>query len=354
MMDMLGHVMEDRRTAKGKTGGTLSHHTIEIWRTKLSHPVRIIGPKAPLSECDYDAVSRFLADRGRERKWKGATEPVSQHELWKELSALRFGLRLEKQRGAYPHDVDVVTRTRRFAVGSKPRKRYLSWEEIPKLLGALLQEDPQRVSAERLGEARYMRANGNTLASVAAWLDCSVSTVKRYLDMPDPGPVRGGLVRAQHTAWLIATAARDAEATRAELRDHDFDKWRVFIRGTKTAAAEAVIPIAPVFRPLLTFAVQGRPKTGPLFPAWANIGRSLALACKRAGIPRVSPNDLRRTHTSLLSQAGISNSELKHVTRHTTTRMLDIHYAQTNLDAVADALEKVTPRDNLLPHKKER
>lgn len=348
VMDMLAHVLEDRRTATGKTGGTLSPETLEVWRVKLGHFVRVVGPSTPLAEVDFDLVGKYLEKRERER--------AGQHTRSKELGALRFALRLEKQRGAYSGDVDHVTRKSRYAVGYKPRKRHLSWEEIPLLLAALIQEDPQRVTLAKLEEAMMLRAAGLTLAQVAHKLRCAISTAKRYLTMcaDDLAPKRGGDLRARHAAWFIATGGRDAESHRAELADHVLTeangerRWTVRIRGTKTGRADAVIPIAAVFHQLLEFALEGAPAAGSIFTEWTNVGRSLKLACERAGIERVSPNDLRRTHMSLLSQAGIPNSELKHISRHTTTRMLDLVYAHTNNEALTRALDRV-PARNLLP-----
>jgi len=353
MMDMMRHVLEDRKTAKGKTGGVLSPETMEVWRVKLSHPVRLIGPNMPLSEVDYLAVGKFLEARAKERRHPGSNEAVSQHTISKELAALRFGLRLEKRNEAYPYDVDWVTRSRSFAVGYKPRKRHLTWEEIPLLLGGLLQEDAQRVTPELIATAKKLRRGGYTLKGVARAMKCSMATAHRYLNMPEPKPTRGGDLRAKHAAWIIATGARRKESYRAELRDHDFKAWRVHLRGTKTGSAERTIPIAPPFRSLLTFAVEGRPEKGALFPRWANIWRSLRLACKRANIEPLSPNDLRRTHASLLQQSGVVLEDLKHVMGHTTTRMLEVTYASTNLDALSRALEKVKTRP-LLPGGKKR
>lgn len=338
--DMIAHVLADRKTAKGKTGGTLAPESLGVWETKLGHWARMLGIETPLAEVDYDAVGRGLDQR--------EVEGASQHTRSKELAALRFGLRLEKQRGAYPHDVDHVTRTHRFAVGYKPRKRHLTWEEIPKLLAGLLQETSQRVPKERLDHAKYMRGNGQTLASIAAFLECSVSTVKRYLDMPDPEPSEGASLRAQHAAWIIATGGRRKESYGAEAGDHNVALWQVRIRGTKTGEADRVIPIAPPYRALLIFALAGRPSSGPIFPHWANVGRSLKLACARAGIERVSPNDLRRTHSSLLRQAGIALEDLAPIMGHTTTRMLELVYGRTNVEALGRALDKV-PEHDVLP-----
>jgi integrase len=37
---------------------------------------------------------------------------------------------------------------------------------------------------------------------------------------------------------------------------------------------------------------------------WVNVRRDLAAACRRAGIERVTPNDLRRTFASGMKQGG--------------------------------------------------
>lgn len=337
---MIAHVLADRKTAKGKTGGVLSPETLEVWRVKLGHFGRINGMATPLSEVTYETVGSFLDQRER--------EGASQHTRSKELSALRFGLRLEQESGNYAYNVDHVTRARRFAVGYKPRKRHLSWEEIPKLLGGILQEDSQRVPMERIEEAKRLRRL-LTLKQVADDMQCAVSTVKRYLTMPDPEPTRGGEFRARHAAWIIATGARWAESERAEKRDHDFDAWRVYLRGTKTGAAERTIPIAPPFRALLAFALVEAPSSGEIFGAWSNVNRSLRLACKRASIERVSPNDLRRTHSSLLRQAGVPLEDLAPVMGHKGTRMLELVYGRTNLEALGRSLDKVSAGPSLLP-----
>jgi integrase len=282
--EMITHVLEDRRRARGKLGATLSEHTLEIYRVKLGHVARVLGWSTGIADITYDAVGCFVTKR--------ESEGASQHTIHKELKALRFALRLEAERGAYIGNVDHVTRTRRFAEGYVPRKRHLVWEEIGRLIGVMV-----------------------------------------YSRSPE---------RAQHVAWLIATAGRLGESYRAEMRDHDLDAWTVRMRGTKTAGADSVIAIAPAFRRLLGFAIAGRPETGPLFPRWLNVHRSLIIAAKNAGIERVSPNDLRRTHASLLRQAGVALEDIREVTRHESTRMLEMVYGRTNLAATERALSHVT------------
>lgn len=336
--DMIEHALEVKRRSKGKLGGTVTESTIEICRTKLGHIERVLGADKPLAEVDYDAVGEFIAQRETE---PGATRgsTVSQHEISKELQQLRFALRIEKARGNYPHDVDHVTRKGQFAVGYVPRKRHLTWELIPALIESIVWGNAGKVTQDTLDRARALRASGMNVRQVATEMQVGYATAHRYLRMQVAKPSKVAIARAQHTAWIIACCARRIESYRAEMRDHDLVNWRVRLRGSKTGAADSVITIAPRFRSLLAFSLRERPKSGPLFPHWGNLYRSLGLACRRIGIDPISPNDLRRTHASLLSQAGVPHSVLKNVTRHTTTLMLDRVYGQQTVESTARVIE---------------
>src|SRR4029077_6790764 len=125
------------------------------------------------------------------------------------------------------------TRTRDFAAKYEPRERHLSWEEIPRLLGAMLAEQSHRVPPEKLRRAREYRDEGRAFQEIAKLMGCALSSAKRYASMPDPEPSDDAKARAQHVAWYIATAGRDGESHRAELADHDLVNWTVRLRGTK-------------------------------------------------------------------------------------------------------------------------
>jgi integrase len=84
--------------------------------------------------------------------------------------------------------------------------------------------------------------------------------------------------------------------------------------------------------------------TGPLVEPWSNIGRDLPAACLRAGVPRVTPNDLRRTFASWLIQAGVSNRIVAALLGHTTTRMVDLIYGQLSDATLAAAIAKLPGR----------
>jgi len=285
--DMIAHVLEDRRAAKGRRG-LVTAKTLKYHEEKLGHFARLWGEALPLAEITYDLVGKYIAQRRTEPGSANGTT-VSQHTIHKELQDLRLGLRLESARGAYPGNVDHVTRSRRFAVGAKKRERFLTWPEIAALIGSFLATE--------------------------------------------------SIERAQQVAWHIAVGGRMSESEHAERKDHDLTTWRVRIRGTKSKKADAVIPIAPAFRRLLEWSLYDRPNK--LFTPWLNFNRALKRACERAGIERCSSNDLRRTHMTLLSHAGIPNEVLKNISRHTTTRMLDERYVVDDLDVTSRLIEGV-------------
>lgn len=294
---MIAHAMEAHRHAKGRLGGRVTEKTIRYHEEKLGHFARIFGEARTLSSVDYDLVGAYI--RQRESEPGSATDTsVSPSTIGKELKDLRFALKLQRARGAYQRDVDHVTRTNAFAAGSEKRERYLPWPEIAALIAAVADYGPQ---AGELGD----KASANQT------------------------------MRAQQVAWHIAVGGRFSESEHAEMKDHDLVNWRVRVRGTKSKKADARIPIAPAFRRLLEFSLWGRPKTGKLFKPWLNFNRALKRACERAQIARCSTNDLRRTHMTLLHQAGIPNEVLKNISRHTTTRMLDERYAVDDVAATA-------------------
>lgn len=351
--DMIDDALEVKRHSKGKRGGTVTKNTLDICRAKLGHFARILGDERPLADVDYDAVGRVITQREKEPgSTKGST--VSQHEISKELQHLRFALRIQKIKGNYPHDVDHVTRTGKFAVGYEPRKRYLTWETIHPLLESIIWGNAGKVTQATIDRARALRAAGRNCRQIATEMQVGYATAHRYLRMKTVEPTAMAIVRAQHTAWIIACCARRIESYRAEMCDHDLVNWRVRLRGSKTGIADSVITIAPRFHDLLLFALRERPEVGPMYPHWGNLYRSLGLACRRIGIEKISPNDLRRTHASLLSQAGVPHSILKNVTRHTTTLMLDRVYGQQTLESTAHVIANIDTNWLALPKSTER
>jgi integrase len=82
-------------------------------------------------------------------------------------------------------------------------------------------------------------------------------------------------------------------------------------------------------RELLDFALEhARGREGRLFLPRMKFGQTLARACDRAGIPRCTPNDLRRTYSTWLRAEGVPNELSAPTMGHKDTRMLDRVYAR--------------------------
>jgi hypothetical protein len=91
-------------------------------------------------------------------------------------------------------------------------------------------------------------------------------------------------------AFILATGARWGETDRARREDVQTVGERVLLRGTKTDLAARTVPIVGAGHDLLAHALRcAEGEEGLLFRPWGNARRDLAQACKRAGIPAVSP-----------------------------------------------------------------
>lgn len=206
-------------------------------------------------------------------------EGASDSTQYKEWVALNGVLKSAKHRGRFPRDIGAL-KPPRLTPKYVPRETWLTWTQADALL------------AELAGDHRRI------------------------------------------VAFVLATGARRSEWMRAEGVDIDMKRGVVRIRGAKTEGADAVVPIPAPMRRWLKIAGQ------PPFPPWTNARRGLERACKRAGIPRVTWNDLRRTFTSLLHQAGVPDHLLRHLTRHTTTAMIQRVYAKQTPEALAKLVDR--------------
>jgi integrase len=68
--------------------------------------------------------------------------------------------------------------------------------------------------------------------------------------------------------------------------------------------------------------------------------RDLAAICERAGVPVVTPNELRHSCTSLLADLGVAHEELADLLGHTTTEMVEQTYRH-RLRPVVDVARRV-------------
>lgn len=280
------------QTKKKRAAGTIDMH-----ETKAGHIARVFAAHDPpvvfIGDVTAQVVDEYIATRIDE----GAARPT----IKKELGTLGMVLVWAKRRKVFPFDIDEVM-PESFDARYVPRKRWLTPEELDKLIAAF---EPHP-SIGMMEPRRDMQA----------WI-----------------------------LWTVATGGRWSESVRAQRCDVDLAAGTVRVRGTKTEESERVIPIVRSVAPLLERALELAPGhgEGELF-AWEatdrpRVWRSLAAACKRAGIDRVSANDLRRTLASWLVQGGAIPAHVGKLLGHTTGRMVERVYGQLPASQLGKLIE---------------
>jgi integrase len=141
--------------------------------------------------------------------------------------------------------------------------------------------------------------------------------------------------RAAAVRLSLATAARLSEIRRIRREDVDTSTWTVRVRGTKTTSANKPIPIPEPLRPWLLEALPFLP-----LPAWPRMSADVGEKSEELGMPRVTPNDLRRTTATRLIAAGVALDIVAKILRHTTPAMVFKVYGQ----ATAEQLGTVAAR----------
>jgi integrase len=284
LRDALSRLLIDRRQ-RGRAEGTIG-----MYATKAGQLTRVLGGTMPLASITATAVDRFVSQR--------LDEGASRNTIGKELTTLRSALKIARRRGEYAGDVAAVMPVG-WSLEYRPRRRVLR----------------------------------------------SAADLQELVD--ELAPARGA-----HVCFLVATAARDAEVARARRADVDLARGVVQLRGTKTELSDDAIAVVAWMRALLEHVLATCPGSR-LFRPWTNIRRDLAEACERvaarrtgrpleevkgsaelqAAFPRVSPNDLRRTHATWLRAAGVDLGLVARQLRHVDTRMVSRVYGR--LDAVS-------------------
>jgi len=140
--------------------------------------------------------------------------------------------------------------------------------------------------------------------------------------------------------WVLIASfagARASEVERLCWEHVDLASGWVLLPGTKTAKSRRRVPLAPELAEAL--AREGN-KSGPVVRPWSAVRRDLGVACARAKVPRVTPNDLRRTFASWLKQAGNDSMVVAKLLGHSTSRMVELVYGHLStkeyLGAIAD------------------
>lgn len=254
--------------------------TQSYYRAKCGQLARLLEPDdqpTPLRLVDASMLDRYVEVR-REEEAADTT-------IRKELAVFSLALKLAKRAKIWSGDREAIMPELEDAT-YVPRTRWLPYGEAARLLGELIPDHAARV------------------------------------------------------AFILATGARWSETesvTRAEIEGASI----VPLHGTKTRLAERLAPIVlEEQRELVAFALTHAGGEGTLFAPWPNVRRDLAAACKRAGIERCSPNDLRRTLAHWLRQAGAPSDLVAPVLGHADTRMVQRVYGRLVGVELADALAR--------------
>lgn len=290
------------RRVKGCADGTLS-----MYEQKIAHLGRLLGDDLPLAHIDAPKVDRYIATR--------LAEHASRNTIGKELTTLRGILKVAQRAGTFPRPLFEVMPTE-WSNDYEPRRTFLTPAQVTALIEWLA---APRAYTDALGRKGTREAGED---------------------------VR--LNRAAYVAFVVATGARFSEANRATRAQIDLKEGLVYFKISKTAKKgkrEKWVPIRPATRPLLeqvVAATSGRGSGVPMFERWGNIRRELATACTALGLPRVTPNDLRRTHANWLREAGTDNATIADVLGHMDSRMVDRVYGKLRPKQLRDRVLAAT------------
>jgi integrase len=268
-----------------------SPETLEMYSYHIGHLNRLIGAETPLVAVDADAIDRYVRARREETIGKEGRKQVSARTVDKELGTLRQILRFALRRGWYHKPLEAVLPE--SAGGAyEPLNRWLPLDGVRLLLA-------------QLPEAR-----------------------------------------AATCAYIVATNADWSAVERAERYDLGTARMctrTVMVRGSKNPKRWREVPVVAPFGDLLE-----QPRAWLLahgsFPPWGNSTRDLAAACKRAGVPRVTVRDLRRSHGKILRARGVSPHLIGSMLGHVDSRMAELVYARIEPEDLARLVATETGR----------
>lgn len=266
--------------------GKMAPETLDMYRQKAGTLTRLLGAEARLAQIDGATFAAYI-DARREDFRASTGKAITESTLYKEWVAFRGILKQAWRAQRYGRD-PASLKPAHFGPDYKPRTTALTWPQVTALL---------------------------------EWL-------------PE--------VRRKPVAFALAFGARRREVFRAQAGDIGPETVR--IRGTKTDAADAVLPITSLMVGPATLAFE------PPYAPWPNARRDLEYACAQLGIPRVTWNDLRRTFASLLVQSGVAPHLVAKLLRHKTTAMVDRVYGRQTTESLAHLIEAQI-REPLVNHK---
>lgn len=201
------------------------------------------------------------------------------------------------------------------------------------LLKALLVHAYRHKHIRRIPDLAVFRIKGSTKRVRQEVEPLTADEVRRLLAAASSTRDRGLFATA------IGQGLRPSELVRMRWEDIDWQIPAMDVRGSKTEASEATIPITPIAHPHLRahWMAEGQPAEGFVWvtrsgqPYASPVGwrKALETALRKAGITRhFTPYNCRHSFATLAWSAGIPKEIARRILRHTDDRMLDKVYAR--------------------------
>lgn len=123
-------------------------------------------------------------------------------------------------------------------------------------------------------------------------------------------------------------------------RREDIAADTVWVRGTKTAARARRIPRVAVFETFIRHAMAYALDGDVLFGTWGNMARDVERACKKAGVPKFTARDIRRSCATWMAKAGVPFPVAAKFMGHASLTMLLKVYAKFGVDDIGAAIRE--------------
>lgn len=146
--------------------------------------------------------------------------------------------------------------------------------------------------------------------------------------------------RRYHVLAYLQLGLRRSELFRIYPTDVNLVRGDVHVRGTKTEGADRVIPLSPSARAMFETLLPSAEPDRPIFSIWSTGSciRDLKAACKRAELPPLCFNDLRRTFCSLMWSAGVSPQHCAALMGHKSLDMVTRVYGRLSAKSLQSAV----------------
>jgi integrase len=300
----VGQAIEEHVAAKKL--GKVTPTTVAYIEGKVKPLLRIIGADKPLDEIDAGVFDRYALSRAREAGKRG--KGVSGYTIRRELRELASALRRQKRAGKFAGELEELVPEDLQASANKV-DRNLSEAECTAFVDALPNQ----------------RWRAYFCISVGLGLRKSESLKVG----PDDLEIR---TEPLHDASGFQVLDADGKPVmRKRIYAH--------VRGTKTKLANRIVPVLPGFEDLVEYALPNLPlgKMGNEF-------RTFGAAAKKAQIAHCSPNDFRRSWTTILGTKGVTNEQAAKILGHASITMAATVYNQSKATQIAPVVEGVLAR----------